>query len=89
MATCTVQGVRGELKHGYRVVATLGPWTFSTETHRVVAEIATKDDLWFDEPGPKTVRLRVGSEWWEWPVQPDLHGNGFSSVVAGAPRVRS
>lgn len=89
MATLTVQGVRGELRHGYRVAAALGTWTFSSETHKVTAEIAEKDDVWFDEPGPKTIRLRVGTEWWEWAVQPDLHGNGLVAVVAGAPRVRS
>ncbi len=85
----TVQGVRGELRHGYRVAAELGPWTFTNEGMTVRAEIVTKDDVWFDEPGTKTIRLRVGTEWWEWPVQPDLHGNGLVAVVAGAPRVRS
>lgn len=78
-----MRGLAGEYKVGHAVVAHFRGW--SIEHDILDAPDADVDDMWANEPDPRTVRLTVGNSVWTWRdvellslrpvVSVRLHGN--------------
>lgn len=59
------RGPEGQVRLGYRTVATFGVWSLST-AGRLTADAVDADAFWSLQAGPQTVRVRMGSGWWTW-----------------------
>jgi hypothetical protein len=59
-----MRGTGGEIRTGCRVAARLKRWAIENDV--LQAEGAEVDDFWADDPGPKSVRLRIGESEWTW-----------------------
>jgi hypothetical protein len=88
------EGVRGELRVGYRVAARLGRWsllrspeTLGDDKTRIRVDVIEQDEFWSTQ-GPQEVWLNMGGPiWWIWPTA-EVGGSGsVSLVVHGDPRV--
>lgn len=84
----TMRGQAGELRHGYRAAARLGPWTLA-EAGRLEAVVVEADDLWLDAE-PLDLRLVVGRQDWTWRgVRVESRAAGAVTVqVIGSPECR-
>ncbi len=86
----TVQGQAGELRKGYRVAATLGPWTFTHAEKRITADVQDLNTVLIDNDAvPTSVRVKVGRDVWEWrDVKLEHNGTSATVWVEGDPTVR-
>lgn len=60
-----VKGARGEIKVGYRTIATFGRWELNT-SNALTSDTVQADPFWSSMPGQRTVRVQVGTSWWSW-----------------------
>lgn len=80
-------GPAGELRLGYQVAARLGSWTFQED--RVEAAVEDANEFFLDQPGAKSLWLRMGRKYWVWQTV-DVVDAGRPMVVrvSGSPEVR-
>ena len=81
-------GAYGELKKGYRTVATISGWSWDGggRVHARAADVL--DPFWFDRGG-LDLRLQIGRKWWEWDgVDADCSTGAAAVTVYGSPRMR-
>lgn len=81
------EGVGGELRHGYAVVARLGPWKLEPADERadqhVVSIRPAKLDPYLRDQRPLRLMLRVGGLTWTWDDADLIDGGRV--LIAGAP----
>lgn len=81
-----IRGQAGELRHGYKVVARLGPWTL--DGGRMHATARDVDEMWIDAPSLE-LRLAVGRQDWIWRgVVVENHGAELAATINGSPERR-
>lgn len=81
------EGVGGELRHGYALVARLGPWKLTPADAKMdqhhVSIAGAKLDPFLKGRRPLTLVLRLGDQTWTWD-DADLIGGG-RVLIEGAP----
>lgn len=84
--SASVKGQGGQLRWGYRSVATLGAWTFAQTPAggTVTAALVDSDEFGLDQ-SPLVVVVPVGQAQWRWPVR-ELQRDGSSVTCTVGPQ---
>jgi hypothetical protein len=89
------EGIRGELRVGYRIAARLGRWslmrspeTLGDDKTRIRAEVVEHDEFWIAQ-GPQEIWLFMDRAWWVWSTAEVGGAGSVSLVVHGDPRVET
>lgn len=81
-----IKGLTGELRHGYAVAATLGPWT--VVDRRLTARLVRAHG-YFSARRPLEVRLALGRRTYVWrEADVQIAGGRVTGTLPGPPEVR-